>query len=504
LKNSNFYALTQSGFPDDEEAVFLEHERGVLKYSELDSFTGSILSLFKQLGVNKADRTIVQVDKSPETIVLYLACLRAGVIYIPLNTAYTVDEVAYFIEDAEPSLIVCDPETEESISSLASRFGVSHVLTLDARGKGSFMESIQDIAVEQAIEQCAPDDLASILYTSGTTGRAKGAMLSHGNLASNALALNKSWQWQDDDVLLHALPVFHVHGLFISLHCALLKGTRVIYLNKFDLELIKQNLPRVTVMMGVPTYYVRLLANPEFDRDLCKNIRLFSSGSAPLLPETFDLFERRTGLRIIERYGMTETVVISSNPFDGERIAGTVGFALPGIDIRIGDEQGAELPGGETGMLQLTGPNVFQGYWRMPEKTAEEFTDDGYFITGDLACIDEDGRVSIVGRVKDLVISGGYNVYPKEVELVIDEIEGVNESAIIGLAHEDFGEAVTAIIVRDSEELSAEEIIAQLKGKIARFKQPRQIVFVGALPRNTMGKVQKNILRENYKELYNE
>jgi malonyl-CoA/methylmalonyl-CoA synthetase len=502
LQNCNLYALFQSCFPSNPDAIFLEHERGTLKYSELDPATGKMLNLLQQLGLKKGDRVIMQVDKSPEAVVHYLACLRAGAIFIPLNTAYTADEVAYFIEDAEPQLMVCAPASVESISRLALKFAVPHVLTLDAYGEGSLIDKLDGLSVSEDIEHCNIDDLACILYTSGTTGRAKGAMLSHGNLASNAKTLHTCWHWQEGDVLLHALPIFHVHGLFVALHCALLNASSVIFLSKFDLDTVKLKLPHATVMMGVPTFYVRLLSDPEFNRKLCENMRVFISGSAPLLTETFSFFEQRTGHRILERYGMTEALMITSNPYLEERVAGTVGFALPDIQARIGDNENNEVSRGEVGILEFTGPNVFKGYWRMPEKTAEEFTGDGYFISGDMATMDEHGRISIVGRTRDLVISGGYNVYPKEVELVIDEIEGVKESAIIGVTHPDFGEAVCAVVVKETEELTSADILAKLNNKLARFKQPKQVFFVEELPRNAMGKVQKKELRERYNDIY--
>ncbi len=498
----NLYSLFRSRFPSDPQAVFLQHDRGRFKYADLDRQSGKIVSLFQQLGLHKGERLLVQVDKSAEAVVLYLACLRAGVIFIPLNTAYTADELAYFIADAEPRLIVCTPPSLATVSEMASKYKVPQVLSLNAQGGGSLMDRLADTKVAQGIEACRADDIACILYTSGTTGRARGAMLSHDNLASNALTLHRCWRWQAGDVLLHALPIFHVHGLFVALHCALLNASKVIFLPKFDVNSIKLALPQTTVMMGVPTFYTRLLADPEFDRALCANMRLFISGSAPLLKETFDNFEQRSGHRILERYGMTEALMISSNPCSGERVADSVGFSLPGIQVRIAGERHNEAAAGEAGILELKGPNVFKGYWRMPERTAEDFTDDGYFISGDIATMDAGGRISIVGRAKDLVISGGYNVYPKEVELAIDAIDGVRESAVIGIAHADFGEAVTAVVVRKSPGLSAERIRTRLKTTLAAFKQPKQICFVDALPRNAMGKVQKKTLREQFSDIY--
>lgn len=503
MANHNIYELFQARFPAQAEAVFLEHGRGNLLYSEVDSQTALIAGLLQNLGMKKGDRLIMQVDKSPEAVLLYLACLRVGAIFIPLNTAYTAQEVKYFMGDAKPHVVVCQPQNLGTIGECADELDVPHVLTLGDQGDGSLIDALADAPSFTGIEDCSGEDLACILYTSGTTGRSKGAMLSHDNLSSNAQVLHSYWRWVEGDVLLHALPIFHVHGLFVALHCALLNGSKVIFLNKFTLEGIKSNLPRSTVMMGVPTFYVRLLEDPEFNRELCANMRLFVAGSAPLLSETFEAFTKVSGHRILERYGMTEAGMITSNPYDGDRIPSTVGFPLPGVTARVADSEGREVARGEVGVLEIKGPNVFQGYWCMPEKTAEEFRDDGYFITGDMATMDDSGRISIVGRAKDLVISGGYNVYPKEVENVIDEVDGVKESAVIGVPHPDFGEGVTAVVVKEADaSLSAEEIMKALNGKIARFKQPQKIFFVEELPRNTMGKVQKKQLRETYSEIY--
>lgn len=506
--NHNIYTLFQSCFPNDKQAVFLEHERGELTYHMLDEATGRVLALLQQLGIDKGDRIIVQVEKSAEAVILYLACLRAGAIFIPLNTAYTAAEVAYFMEDAKPQLVVCGIQASDEIASDIERLAIPHVLTLDSQGSGTLMDQLADKSPVDDKALCDGDDLACILYTSGTTGRSKGAMLSHDNLSSNAQVLHQYWQWEEGDVLLHALPIFHVHGLFVALHCALLNASKVIFLSTFDVGLVKKNLPRSTVMMGVPTFYVRLLDDEAFTSEesakaLCRNMRLFIAGSAPLLSETLLAFEKLSGHRILERYGMTEAGMITSNPYNGERIPATVGFPLPGVRARVADEQGKELPRGKVGVLEITGPNVFQGYWCMPEKTVEEFRDDGYFITGDMAVMDENDRVSIVGRAKDLVISGGYNVYPKEVETVIDDLDGVKESAVIGVPHADYGEGVTAIIVKEENaSLNETDILALLTDKLANFKRPKRIFFIEALPRNTMGKVQKNTLRESYHDIY--
>ncbi len=488
----------------DERPFLITPGREPLAYADLDAATGRMQSRLLALGVEPGDRVMAQVDKSYEAVLLYLACLRAGAIYIPLNTAYTAAEVEYFMGDAQPRLVVCAPCAYDDLAPVAERVDVPHLLTLDSDGGGTFLIGLDSLDPDPMVADRTGDDLAAILYTSGTTGRSKGAMLTHGNLASNAEVLHDYWHWRDaDDLLLHALPVFHVHGLFVALHCALLGGSSVHFLPRFDIDEIIRHLPRSTVMMGVPTFYTRLLDSPAFTADLCRNMRLFISGSAPLLAETHQAFEARTGHRILERYGMTETGMITSNPYEGERIAGTVGFALPGISVRIADKQGREVPRGETGILEMTGPNLFKGYWRMPEKTAAEFRPDGWFITGDMAIMDEHERITIVGRAKDLIISGGYNIYPKEIESEIDEIPGVKESAVVGVPHPDFGEGVVAVVVRDgSRDLTEADIIEPLQQRLARFKQPKRVYLVDDLPRNTMGKVQKAQLRETYKGSY--
>jgi malonyl-CoA/methylmalonyl-CoA synthetase len=502
-EDANLYTLLRGRFPADSEATCLELADGTcVSYGEIDARSGRLAGLLENLGVVPGDRVLVQVGKSPEAVVLYLACLRAGAIFLPLNTAYTAREVDYFLGDAEPRLVVCDPRAEAELAPLAQQVNAM-LLTLDTVGGGTLMGLDQEAPASDLVVPRAGDDLAAILYTSGTTGRSKGAMLSHANLASNALVLHEYWGWRQGDVLIHALPIFHVHGLFVALHTALLNGSPMLWLEKFDADAIIARLPRATVLMGVPTFYVRLLEDPRLDRDLVGNMRLFVAGSAPLLEETFNAFEERTGHRILERYGMTEAGMITSNPYDGDRLAGTVGYFLPGVSGRVADEQGNEVARGEPGVLEIRGPNVFRGYWRMPEKTAEEFRADGHFITGDVATMADDGRISIVGRAKDLVISGGYNVYPKEIELLIDAIPGVRESAVIGVPHPDFGEAVTAVVVRDgSTELDEARVQSALAGELAKFKQPKRVYFVEELPRNTMGKVQKNQLREVYAATY--
>lgn len=504
LENKNFYTLLQTRFPDDTSAEFLIHERGTTTFAQLDNDSARFAAVLKSYGLVKGDRVLVQVDKSPENVILYFACLRAGAVYVPLNTAYTIAEVTYFIDDARPRIIVCDPGNESKIiDEVCQSQDSPAVLTLNGNGGGTIVEQLDSTDADHTIEQMSDDDLGAIVYTSGTTGRSKGAMITNKNMTSNALILHEYWRWEPGDVLLHALPIFHVHGLFVALHCALLNGSKVLFHTKFDLQQIIKDLPGTTVMMGVPTFYTRLLATPDFDRDICKNIRLFISGSAPLLAESFKAFEKRTGHKILERYGMTEAGMITSNPYEGERIAGTVGFALPGVEARIVDQDGREVSRGDVGVLEITGPNVFTGYWKMPEKTAEEFRADGYFITGDMAIMDKEGRISIVGRSKDLVISGGFNIYPKEIETVIDEMPEVLESAVIGVAHPDFGEGLTAVVViRKESSLREETLTSYLTDKLARFKQPKKIFFVSELPRNVMGKVQKKALREQYADIF--
>ncbi len=452
------------------------------------------------MGVQPGDRVAVQVEKTIEAIQLYLGTVMAGGVFLPLNTAYTTPEVAYFLGDATPRVVVCDPTRAEAIAEIA---GSASVVTLDRLGKGSLTDAAAGQGGFAPVPRGA-DDLAAILYTSGTTGRSKGAMLSHDNLASNSQTLRDYWQFTDRDVLIHALPIFHTHGLFVATNVALFAGAEVVFLAGFDKEQILEAMPRATALMGVPTFYTRLLQDARLTRDRAANMRLFISGSAPLLVDTHEQWQARTGHRILERYGMTETNMSTSNPYEGERRAGTVGFPLPGVEARIMD-QGRPVSPGETGVLEVRGPNVFQGYWQMPEKTAEELQADGWFITGDLACQDTEGYITIVGRQKDLVITGGFNVYPKEVESLIDDLPGVLESAVIGVPHPDFGEAVVAVVVPQvGVELSAEDIRNALAEQLAKFKQPKQIKLVTELPRNTMGKVQKKALRESYLGLFSQ
>jgi malonyl-CoA/methylmalonyl-CoA synthetase len=502
---TNLYLQLTENFPGDRNRTVLETPEGrTMSYADFEAGSGRIAQLLQDCGVQPGDRVAAQIEKSPEALLLYLAVLRCGGVYLPLNTAYKGGEVAYFLGDAEPRVLVCDPQAEATLSETARQAGTEVVLTLGSDGAGSLIERSRDLDSDFETVPREPDDLAAILYTSGTTGRSKGAMLSHDNLASNTLTLRDYWGFTADDVLIHALPIFHTHGLFVATHCVLLSGARMLFLNRFDADTVIDLLPRATTMMGVPTFYTRLLASPRLTKEVCAGMRLFISGSAPLLPDTFEEFEERTGHRILERYGMTETTMSTSNPLKGERIAGTVGHPLPGVEARVTDEDGNPLPQGKVGVLEVKGPNVFKGYWRNPEKTAEEFRPDGFFITGDLATIDERGYVQIVGRAKDLIISGGFNVYPKEVELCIDGIEGVEESAVIGLPHPDFGEAVVAVVKRQDggPEISAEDIQATAKDELANFKVPKKVFFVDELPRNTMGKVQKNALRDRYKDSF--
>ncbi|MEN3367669.1 MAG: malonyl-CoA/methylmalonyl-CoA synthetase [Burkholderiales bacterium] len=500
--NANLYALFESRFPEDKTACAIETHDGLFyTWGDLERATAKMANLLASLKLPKDSRIAVQVEKSPEALVLYLATIRAGYIYLPLNTAYRAAEIEYFIENAKPAVVVCSPKNFGWVSQVAFKTGTRHVFTLGENRDGSLLErSIPQRDTFETVQREA-DDLAAILYTSGTTGRSKGAMLTHENLASNARVLHEYWNWQAGDVLLHALPLFHVHGLFVASHGALLNGSKMIFLPKFDAAEVMKHMPRATVFMGVPTYYVRLVAEPSFDRAACANMRLFVSGSAPLLLDTFNEFVQRTGHTILERYGMSETTMLVSNPYEGERIGGTVGMPLPGVSVRVVNGDGAPCGVDEIGDIQVQGPNVFKGYWRMPEKTAEEFTPDGYFKTGDVGRFDARGYLSIVGRSKDLIISGGYNVYPKEIESFIDELDGVVESAVIGVPHPDFGEAVSAVVVVKPEAAITEaDVIGTLKTKIANFKVPKRVFFVQDLPRNTMGKVQKNVLRDLFKD----
>jgi malonyl-CoA/methylmalonyl-CoA synthetase len=481
--------------------VLLLQGGGTLNGRALASMIARMAGAFRAAGVQPGDRIAVQVAKSPQALAAYAATVSIGAVFLPLNTGYTASELDYFLGNATPRLFLCDPAKASDLTPVAAAHG-AQVLTLDGAGQGSLADRMRDQPESFTPEPRGDNDLAAILYTSGTTGRSKGAMLSHGNLLSNAKALADLWRFTDADVLLHALPIFHTHGLFVATNVALLARAKMIFLPGFDLATVLRLLPQATTLMGVPTFYTRLLSDPRFDRALTAHLRLFVSGSAPLLAETHREFQARTGHVILERYGMTETNMNTSNPYDGERRSGTVGFPLPGVELRITAE-GAEVSKGEVGVIEVRGPNVFKGYWQMPEKTAEELRPDGWFITGDLGQLDEAGYVQIVGRAKDLVITGGYNVYPKEVELLLDAVPGVEESAVIGLPHPDFGEAVFAVLVaKKGAALDAEAALAAIAPQLAKFKQPKGAVVVEDLPRNTMGKVQKNVLRETYGEWF--
>ena len=498
----NLYDLFRSRFPDDPHALFLERPDGPpLAYAELDAATARMAAELAARGVAPGDRVAVQVEKSPEALLLYLACLRRGAIFVPLNPAYTDAETAFLLRDAAPRLFVCDPARQDAHGPSVREAEVAEVATLDAAGRGS-LDAWRTRAPDASVAASSGSDVAAILYTSGTTGRPKGAMLTHANLAANAEALALLWRFERGDALLHALPIFHAHGLFVALHCALLAGCKVLFLARFDAERVAALLPRATVFMGVPTHYARLLALPGFGRDACRGMRLFVSGSAPLTAAAHREFEARTGCAILERYGMTETLMITSNTWE-DRVAGRVGWPLPGVELRVVDDARRAVPAGETGALEVRGPSVFAGYWRLPEKTREDLLPDGFFRTGDLACIDAAGCVTLVGRARDLVISGGLNVYPAEVEEALDALPGVAESAVIGVAHPDLGEAVTAVVAPDgSRALDEAAIRAALGDRLARFKHPKRVFFVDALPRNAMGKVQKAQLRERFGDVY--
>ena len=512
--NANLFAALRANFSDDLDACAIELADGPdagQRYSwrDIDRATAMIANLLDSLDLPAGSRVAVQTEKSVEALLLYLAVLRAGYVYLPLNTGYQAAELEYFIGNAEPAVVVCAGKHFGWISKLAFQAKVPWVFTLNEDRSGTLLDRAVQMPDTHQVAAKQPDDLAAILYTSGTTGRSKGAMLSHGNLLSNAEVLRHAWGWQADDVLIHALPIFHVHGLFVASHGALLAGARMLWFNRFEPRAVIARLSDATLFMGVPTLYVRLLEQATLTADACARMRLFISGSAPLLIETFQEWQRRTGHTILERYGMSETVMLTSNPYraeDGPRRGGTVGFPLPGVGLRVVDDAGAPCPStgeGEIGHIQVRGPNVFAGYWRMPEKTKEEFTADGFFKTGDVGKIDGRGYVTIVGRSKDLIISGGYNVYPAEIEGYINELPGVAESAVVGVPHPDFGEVGVAVVIAQAgSQVDAERIVTVLKASLANFKIPKRCYVVDELPRNTMGKVQKNLLRDKYKTLF--
>mgnify|MGYP003386638670 CR=1 FL=1 len=504
--NANLYALLETRFAARPTATAFEFaDASTRSYGALGLEVARMANALVARGVAPGDRVMVQVEKSFTNVLLYLACLKAGAVYNPLNTAYTAAELEYFIGDAKPKLLVIDPSRATALQPIARTAGVAHIDTMDPAGAGSLAAFAADQKSSHKTAARTLEDLAALLYTSGTTGRSKGAMITHQNLSSNALTLVDYWGFTANDVLLHALPVFHVHGLFVALNTTLLAGGKILWQTKFDLPTVMKTLPQATVMMGVPTFYTRLLGEPAFGRDQCRTMRLFIAGSAPLLAETHTAFEARTGMKIVERYGMTETGMITSNPYHkGDRVAGTVGYALPGVSVRIADEAGAKLGFGEVGVVEVKGPNVFKGYWNNPEKTAQEFRKDGYFVSGDLAMLAADGRISIVGRAKDMIISGGFNVYPKEIEDELNALPGVAESAVIGLPHADFGEGVVAVItpVAGTKLQSEAAIIAHLATRLAKFKLPKRVFEVADLPRNAMGKVQKAELRSTYAKTF--
>ncbi|PUE48870.1 malonyl-CoA synthase [Limnohabitans sp. 2KL-1] len=519
MTHNNLFSSLRAAFPADLTAVAVETDEGLhYSWQDLDRATAMMANLLQSLDLPAGSRVAVQVEKSVEAMMLYLATLRAGYVFLPLNTAYQSAEIEYFIGNAEPAVVVCSSANFGWVSKIAFKAGTQHVFTLGDDRTGSLLERAAHHSDQHQAVPRQADDLAAILYTSGTTGRSKGAMLTHGNMLSNALTLKDYWGWTRTggpegrgDVLIHALPIFHVHGLFVAIHGALINGSKMIWMAKFDPKRAIAHMKKATVFMGVPTLYVRMLAEPTLDKAAVKNMRLFIAGSAPLLIETFTEWQQRTGHTILERYGMSETAMLTSNPYaadkryanQSERRGGTVGFPLPGVSLRVRGDDGQDLPVGEIGGIQVKGPNVFKGYWRMPEKTAEEFTADGYFKTGDVGKVDERGYVTIVGRSKDLIISGGYNVYPAEIEGYINEMKGVAESAVVGVPHPDFGEVGVAVVIAKPEaSVQPEAIVAELKAKLANFKIPKRCFVVAELPRNTMGKVQKNLLRDQYKGLF--
>ena len=510
--NHNLYAALRAQFPSNLDTIAVETD-DELNYSwrDLERASAMLANLLEGLNIPQGARVAVQVEKSVEAMMLYLATLRAGYVFLPLNTAYQSAEIQYFIENAEPAVVVCSGANFGWVSKIAFKAGTQYVFTLNDNRTGSLLDRAVHCSDKHAVVENAADDMAAILYTSGTTGRSKGAMLSHGNLLSNAQTLKTYWGWRTGDVLIHALPIFHVHGLFVAIHGALLNGSKMIWMSKFDPKFVIHKMSEATVFMGVPTLYVRMLAEPSLTIQQSSHMRLFVAGSAPLLIETFKEWQDRTGHTILERYGMSETIMLTSNPYatdarytgQSERRGGTVGFPLPSVQLRVHSDDGVELPTGEIGGIQVKGPNVFSGYWRMPEKTKEEFTTDGFFKTGDVGKIDERGYVVIVGRSKDLIISGGYNVYPAEIEGYINDMPGVAESALVGVPHPDFGEVgVAVVIAKPGATVSGDAVITALKSQLANFKIPKKCFVVNALPRNTMGKVQKNLLRDQYKLLF--
>lgn len=498
----NIYELFASKFADSLTDPFLSVP-GALTYTygQVDRRSASIATVLAEAGAKPGDRVVAQIDKSADAVALYLACLRGGFVYVPLNTAYTPEEVGFFLGDADPTVFVCKPGRYSKLQPVAGITGVEQIFTLSAKSSGTLADAAAEVTPDPTIVPRTLEDPACMVYTSGTTGRSKGAVLTHGGIATNARALHAIWRFRPGDVLLHALPIFHIHGLFVALHCAILNASEVIFLPKFDVDEVRSALPRSTVMMGVPTHYIRLLAEEDFGPVDCQTIRMFTSGSAPMTETVFSEFVERTGHAICERYGMTECGIITSNPPEGQRIAGTVGYALPEMELRVADEDDAPVSAGTVGEVQVKGPHLFPGYWLLPDKTAEAFTTDGFFRTGDIGELADDGRLTLVGRSSDMIISGGYNVYPKEIELALDQVKGVHETAVVGLPHPDLGEGVVAFVVAESS-VSAETLEAEIADGLARFKQPKEYVFVESLPRNSMGKVQKAHLRQANAEMF--
>lgn len=498
---ANLYQQFESKIREDPSAPFIELPDGeVITYGDVNARTGALATALTGLGIRPGDRVAAQIEKSADALLLYLACLRVGGVYLPLNLGYTAAEVRYFLSDAEPTIFFCRPADAVELGAICDEIGIRNILSLE-----SIVAAARELDNEFETVRRDDDELAAILYTSGTTGRSKGAMLTHGNLRSNARTLAELWRFAKTDRLIHALPIFHTHGLFVATNVIMTAGASMILMEKFDAGDILRRMREATVLMGVPTFYTRLLSEPALTREATSNMRLFISGSAPLTAEVHRAFRKRTGHAILERYGMTETNMNTSNPYEGERVPGSVGYALPGVDVRLTDPSTGETLSSGVGMIEVRGPNVFKGYWRMPEKTAEELRPDGFFITGDLGEMDVDGRLRIVGRTKDMIISGGLNIYPSEIEAAIDEMPSVDESAVFGVPHADFGEAVVAAVVPSAgEAISEGKVIEALSGKLARFKQPKRVVPVDELPRNTMGKVQKNLLRERYARIFHD
>jgi malonyl-CoA/methylmalonyl-CoA synthetase len=509
----NLFAVLRARFPADLDTIAVEPadartgtSPAAYTWRELDETSARIANLLDSLELPPGARVVAQTEKSVEALILYLAVLRTGRVFVPLNTAYRASEIVHFLNDAEPAVVVCSGQSFESVSALARQAGTAHVLTLNEDRTGTLLESAARHRAEHEPAPVHADDLAVILYTSGTTGRSKGAMLSHANLLANTATLHACWGWHPADVLIHTLPIFHVHGLFVAAQGALFSGAKMLWFNRFDARAIVRRMPEASVFMGVPTLYVRMLRENGLTREACRTMRLFAAGSAPLLPDTFERWRERTGHAILERYGMSETVMLTSNPYraeDGERRAGTVGFPLPGVQLRIADTEGAPCPAGDIGGIEVRGPSVFGGYWRAPELSRQAFSEGGWFRTGDMGRIDEQGYVRIVGRSKDLIITGGYNVYPAEVESYLNEIPGVAESAVIGVPHPDFGEAVVAVVIPEhGASPQAADLIAELKTRIASFKVPKRVFVRQELPRNVMGKVQKAVLRDEHRGLF--